>query len=77
MSDRLFVVVEYNQASGIPGEVVGEVVFDKEEAVERAVHACRQNRRDGRRERYAVFELDETIDTEQIEQWASWAAARP
>lgn len=72
MSEELFVVVEYNQASGRPGEVVGwEVVDDRDEAVERAVDACRRNRADGRRERYGVFELDEVVSTEQIEELAA------
>ena len=72
MSDSLFVVVEYNQASGQPYTVLGADLFeDRGEAVEVAVEELRRNRAGGRRERYAVFELEESLDTEEIE-----AAAR-
>lgn len=72
MSDSLFVVVEYNQASGQPYTVLnGDLFDDRDEAVEAAVEELRRNRADGRRERYAVFELEESFGTEEIE-----AAAR-
>lgn len=54
-----FVVVEINQASKQPKIAVDDVFDVQEEAEEVAVELADENRRNNRREKYIVFELEE------------------
>jgi len=55
----MFVVLEWNQASGQPRVAVDDVFYDEQEAVALAADLTREAARVGRRERYTVHELDE------------------
>jgi hypothetical protein len=61
--ERWFVIVEFNQASGRPdGHQSLEIYEDLTEARDIARDMKTENRRDGRRESYAVYELVEVED---------------
>lgn len=60
MTAVLFVVLEFNQASGQPDDDQSVTLFDNlDEATDHAAELTEQNREVGRRETYRVFELVE------------------
>jgi hypothetical protein len=62
MRDLGYVVVEFNQVGGSP-RILGEDIFNEEDAYDVMEQAKAETRRIGRRERYAVAAI--TIEEEE------------
>lgn len=61
----MFVVIEFNQASRRPDQSQSLELFDSlAEAREIAAALLRENRADGRRETYRIYELEEIEATD-------------
>lgn len=69
MSD-LYVVIEHNQASGMPDDQGVTFCWNLNEAVEHADSLTAENRANGRKERFLVYTLEQ-VDESELWVWGT------